>query len=59
MKKIRTFKCQDCETQFERMVQDSVTVVKCVCKGEAKRMLSAPRCFNNTTGRSPSSSNRS
>lgn len=58
MKKIRSFKCQDCETQFERMVQDSVTVVKCECKGEARRMLSAPRCFNNTTGRSPSAARR-
>lgn len=57
MKKIRSFHCQDCENQFERMVKDSVTIVKCECKGEAKRMLSAPRCFNNTTGRSPSSSN--
>ncbi len=45
MKKIRSFKCQDCETQFERMVEDSVTIVKCECKGEAKRMLSAPNAL--------------
>ncbi len=58
MKKIRDFQCKDGETTFERMVIDSVKVVKCECKGEANRLLSSPRVVGNTTGRSPSFSNR-
>ena len=58
MKKIRNFKCSQCHSRFERMVIDAVTIVKCDCSGEALRMLSAPKVFGNTTGRSPSFSNK-
>lgn len=56
MKKIRTFKCDTCESVFERMVRDEVLVVTCSCseKAEAKRQLSSPKCFSNTVGKSPS-----
>ena len=56
MKKLRNFKCDTCLEVFERMVFDEVKVVTCSCSGKAKanRCLSSPRCFSNTTGRSPS-----
>ena len=54
MKKIRFFFCKECETSFDRMVIDSVTIVNCECGSEAKRQLSAPRYFGATTGRSSS-----
>ena len=58
MKKIRNFKCSECNTSFERMVVDSITLVQCECKGEAKRQLSAPKYFGATTGKSPATSNK-
>lgn len=45
MKKIRSFKCSECKTTFERMVIDSVLIVNCECKGLANRQLSAPKYF--------------
>ena len=54
MRKIRNFKCSECNTRFERMVQDDVLIVNCECGSEAKRQLSAPRYFGATTGRSSS-----
>jgi len=53
MRKLRNFKCIS-GTIFERYVEDNITIVKCNCGEEAKRTLSAPRYFGNTTGRSPS-----
>ncbi len=58
MKKIRWFQCEDCTIKTERMVQDDELTVTCECSGVAKRLLSAPRVIGNTTGRSPSFSNR-
>lgn len=52
MKKIRHFRCDNCGI-VERMVVDSVTVIKCECGCEAKRTISAPRYFGNSTGKSP------
>lgn len=54
MKKIRSFKCESCELEFERMVTDQTKKVKCHCEGKATRQLSAPRYFSNTVGKSPS-----
>ena len=53
MKKLRVFKCP-CGQRIERLVKDDVRVVKCDCGKDAERTLSAPRCFGNTTGSSPS-----
>ena len=53
MKKLRVFKCA-CGQRIERLVKDDVRVVKCECGKDAERTLSAPRCFGNTTGSSPS-----
>jgi len=58
MKKIRNFKCSECKESFERMVTDDVLIVNCECKGLANRQLSAPRVIGNTTGLSPSFSNK-
>lgn len=58
MRKIRNFKCDKCQSHFEKLVEDESKIVACPCKGWAKRQLSAPRCFGNTTGKSPSSSYR-
>ena len=52
MKKLRNFNCPNCGT-IERLVVDTVTVVKCDCGKEIKRTLSAPRYFGNTSGKSP------
>jgi len=54
-KKFRNFKCAETGEVFERMTKDSELIVECKCKGLANRTLSAPKCFQNTTGRSPSS----
>jgi len=53
MKKLRVFKCK-CGQRIERLVKDNVRVVTCDCGKDASRTLSAPRCFGNTTGSSPS-----
>lgn len=57
MKKYRNFKCSDGH-MTERRVEDDTLIVDCTeCKGEAKRMLSAPKCFQNSatcSGKSPS-----
>ena len=53
MKKFRNFKCVETGEVFERLVQDDITIVMCKCKGLANRTLSAPRCFQNTVGKSP------
>jgi len=54
MKKIRNFKCAECKEVTERMVEDDVMVINCICEGFASRLLSSPKCFSNTVGRSPS-----
>lgn len=58
MRKLRNFKCSETNNVFERMVEDDQRLVECRCKGLANRTLSAPRVFGNTTGRSPSFSNK-
>ena len=43
MRKLRDFKCKDCEIMTERLVNDDVEVVMCPeCCGNAYRQLSAP-----------------
>ena len=56
MKKIRRFRCEECDGVLERIVSDCVMVVTCSCseKAKANRCLSSPKCFSNTTGKSPS-----
>jgi hypothetical protein len=54
MKKLRNFKCNKHQTIIERYVNDDVVMSTCECGSIAVRMISAPRSFGNTTGRSPS-----
>ena len=54
MKKFRDFKCDTCQATQEHFVEDGVTMRECECGKQATRMISAPRCFGNTTGKSPS-----
>lgn len=54
MKKSRFFQCCKCDSVTERFVTDDVKVIKCECGGDGIRKLSAPKCFQNTVGRSPS-----
>ena len=54
MKKLRLFKCGSCQRECERLVKDDVKAIECKCKSKATRMLAAPRCFQNTVGKSPS-----
>lgn len=58
MKKIRDFRCQGCSYTFERWVGDTKKTVMCKCGAIADRVLSAPKVIGNTTGKSPSFSNR-
>ena len=56
MKMLGNFKCSN-EHVTERLIDNKVKSVVCSeCDEEALKMLSAPRSFGNTTGRSPSSS---
>jgi hypothetical protein len=57
MKKLRDFNCSNCGV-FEKFVPDTKLVVLCKCGDQAHRLVSAPRCFQNTVGKSPSSSAR-
>ena len=58
MKKLRDFYCGDCGT-FERLVKDKQSSLVCKCGGTAYRQVSAPKVIGNTTGASPSFSNKS
>ena len=59
MKKIRDFKCDKCAHRFESFVEDDTSWLECInCGGESFRCLSSPKCFQNTTGKSPSVSNK-
>ena len=55
---IQWFKCSECKEYFDLLVASDVLIVNCECKGLANRQLSAPRYFQNTTGRSPSASTK-
>lgn len=54
MRKLRNFKCQNTNIVFERFVNDDTSELECKCGAIASRTLSAPKCFSNTTGKSPS-----
>ena len=53
MKKIRFFKCGSCDEVHEKLIEDNEKTIVCDCKAIATRLLSAPRCFSNTVGKSP------
>jgi len=54
MKMLRNFKCSSSHIT-EKFAEWDVLTVECKECGEAAaKMLSAPRCFGNTTGGSPS-----
>ena len=52
-KKLYDFKCANCGV-FERFVSDTKSSIVCKCGDNAYRLVSAPKCFQNTTGKSPS-----
>ena len=55
MKKFRNFECSTCgKKQEDVRVEDGITMIDCECGKQATRTISAPRCFGNTTGKSPS-----
>jgi PHP family Zn ribbon phosphoesterase len=55
MKKYRDFTCLSCSYKFDERVEDDIHRAPChECGNPAKRGLSSPKCFQNTTGRSPS-----
>lgn len=54
MKKIRHFLCGFCARRYEKLVEDGVNEVDCECGAKAAKQLSAPKCFQNTVGKSPS-----
>lgn len=55
MKMLRNFKCLN-EHVTERLAESDQLTIECKECGEiAARMISAPRSFGNTTGKSPSS----
>ena len=53
MKKLRAFKCKLCNKDEEQLVNDN-DIVKCSdCGEQCVKMISSPKCFSNTVGRSP------
>ena len=59
MKKFFNFECVECKHVENEYVDSSVDSTDCVkCDNMTKRTLSAPKCFQNTLGRSPSTSSR-
>lgn len=54
MKKLRQFMCTSSQTIIERFARDDQLNAKCKCGSMALKQLSAPKCFQNTTGKSPS-----
>ena len=55
MKIMANFKCSTCKRVVERRIENDVKKIECECEGVMIKMLSAPRCFNNTVGSSPAS----
>tara|TARA_R110002096_G_scaffold412950_1_gene613572 strand:+ start:390 stop:566 length:177 start_codon:yes stop_codon:yes gene_type:complete len=55
MRKLRTFKCGECDHIKDRFIEDGILEVDCEkCGSKAELQLSAPKYFGNSTGRSPS-----
>jgi translation initiation factor 2 beta subunit (eIF-2beta)/eIF-5 len=54
MKMLRNFKCLNDHITEKFAKQDELLTECKECNEVATRMLSAPRCFGNTTGGSPS-----
>ena len=54
MKKLRQFMCYSSNKIIERLVRDDQLNTKCKCGSMAIKQLSAPKCFSNTVGKSPS-----
>jgi DNA-directed RNA polymerase subunit RPC12/RpoP len=53
MKKMRIFKCKPCDKDSENLVNDGDIVICPDCGEECVKMISSPRYFGNSTGRSP------
>ena len=53
MKKIQSFKCEQSKDIYERLMRNNDKTIKCKCGANANRLLSAPKYFGNTVGRSP------
>lgn len=59
MKKYRDFKCEHCQYKFDERVEDDTFTIACPsCEMIAERTASSPRVKGNTTGGSPSFSNK-
>ncbi len=54
MKIMANFKCSACERVVERRIENDIKEIECECGDVMVKMLTAPRCFQNTTGKSPS-----
>lgn len=54
MKMLRNFKCSNDHVNERLADNDTKQLVCGECNEVATRMISAPRCFGNTTGGSPS-----
>ena len=53
MKKYRKFKCGSCNKDYEKLIEDDIKTITCLCGSKAIRLISTPRYFSNTTGKSP------
>ena len=53
MKMLRIFKCKPCKIEMEEFVNTDDKVECSECGKECLKMLSSPRYFGSTTGRSP------
>ena len=55
MKMLRSFKCSNNHITEKFAEQDDLIAICEECNEVATKMISAPRSFGNTTGKSPSS----
>ena len=50
MKIFKDFECQESGVIFDRRVTNEITLVKCNCGSEAKKVITAPKFLGNSTG---------
>mgnify|MGYP003671176854 CR=1 FL=1 len=53
MIRIQIFKCQKTNEVFDKLMRSDDKTILCNCGAQASRLLSAPKYFGNTTGKSP------
>ncbi len=53
MKIMANFKCSACAREVERRIENDVKEIECECGEVMVKLITTPRYFDNSTGRSP------